>query len=148
MNEPILYLIMRNDIPSLNPGKLAAQAAHCANAAVAAARRSRSSSLKKLLRDWERQSKQDFGTTIVLGAPRQYIEMMQPACQVFDDTYPCEIPREVAETILLGNPYSDDGIWSVHVTPRRSLFLRRELVGAFAFATTMPECLKNLELYP
>lgn len=29
--EPILYIIMRSDIPDMNPGKLAAQAAHVAS---------------------------------------------------------------------------------------------------------------------
>ena len=35
-NEPNLYIVMRNDLPSLNPGKLAAQAAHVANVAARA----------------------------------------------------------------------------------------------------------------
>lgn len=80
---PVLYLIMRNDLPSLNPGKLAAQAAHCANACVAVARKKQPA----LLRQWERESRQAFGTTIVLGAGRRIIEAMPN--RVWDDTYPC-----------------------------------------------------------
>lgn len=62
-----LYIVMRNDLPSLNPGKLAAQAAHVANVAVKRGDR-------KIVRRWERQTTQSFGTTIVLGAPLAFIE--------------------------------------------------------------------------
>lgn len=78
---PILYLVMRNDLPSLNPGKLAAQAAHCANACVAKMKNT------ALLLQWQRQSKQSFGTTIVLGAGRRFIDNLPN--RVWDDTYPC-----------------------------------------------------------
>ena len=30
-NKPYLYILMRTDLPSLNPGKAMAQAAHAAN---------------------------------------------------------------------------------------------------------------------
>jgi hypothetical protein len=80
---PVLYLIMRDDLPSLNPGKLAAQAAHCANACVAKMRKADSAMLRK----WERESSQDFGTTIVLGAGRRFIASLPN--KVWDDTYPC-----------------------------------------------------------
>lgn len=78
---PILYLIMRNDLRSLNPGKLAAQAAHCANACVAKMKG------HKALREWEKESRQSFGTTIVLGAGRRFIRGLPN--KVWDDTYPC-----------------------------------------------------------
>lgn len=89
---PVLYLIMRNDLPSLNPGKLAAQAAHCANACVARMRG------HKALRAWERQSRQSFGTTIVLGAGRRFISDLPN--KVWDDTYPCADGR--LRPILVG----------------------------------------------
>lgn len=79
----VLYLIMRNDLPSLNPGKLAAQAAHCANACVAKMENTNPS----LLLQWQGQSKQTFGTTIVLGAGRRFITKLPN--RVWDDTYPC-----------------------------------------------------------
>lgn len=81
MMQPVLYLVMRNDLPSLNPGKLAAQAAHCANACVARMRG------HKALLVWERQSRQSFGTTIVLGAGLRFIAGLPN--KVWDDTYPC-----------------------------------------------------------
>lgn len=80
---PILYLIMRNDLPSLNPGKLAAQAAHCANACVALMENKNPA----LLLAWQGQSKQSFGTTIVLGAGLRFIAKLPN--RVWDDTYPC-----------------------------------------------------------
>lgn len=78
----VLYLIMRNDLPSLNPGKLAAQAAHCANACVAKMKKTNPA----MLRRWERQA-DTFGTTIVLGAGRRFITNLPN--RVWDETYPC-----------------------------------------------------------
>lgn len=149
----VLYLIMRNDLPSLNPGKLAAQAAHCANAAVAAARRSKSRALRGLLKEWERQSKQDFGTTIVLAAPRFFIEHDMPSSShVYDDTYPCEIAPEIGAYLQLHAHKYSQPQWAVDARPHddgfRWMFLRRELVGAFEFAANKPEKLRMLELYP
>lgn len=141
-----LYLVMRNDIPSMNPGKLAAQAAHVANAAVAAARRSKSSKTRKLLKDWEAQTTQDFGTTITLGADFCFIyDNMPKTAHVYDPTYPCEIPVEVADFFDL---IDSEGKWSVGVHNGRGTLLRRELVGAFMLTAEKPDILKDLELYP
>lgn len=90
--KPILYLVMRNDLPSLNPGKLAAQAAHCANACVAAMKGS------AILREWQRETPQSFGTTIVLGAGRTFIEGLPH--RVWDTTYPCADGR--VRNVLVG----------------------------------------------
>lgn len=78
----VLYLVMRRDLPSLNPGKLAAQAAHCANACVAKMKKAN----PQLLRAWEQEAG-TFGTTIVLGAGRRFIAKLPN--RVWDDTYPC-----------------------------------------------------------
>ncbi len=143
--SPVLYLVMRNDIESLNPGKLAAQAAHCANAAVAAARRSKNRNVRAALKQWEKESKQDFGTTIVLAAPVEFFDAMQDKrCHVYDDTYPAVIPRDVAE--LLDGEGSQR--WSIHIGSRRCAILRRELVGCYALADEFPEQFNGLELYP
>jgi len=59
---PILYILMRSDLDSLNPGKGMAQACHAANMAVA------TGDLKgsKLVEEWESQTNDKFGTTITL----------------------------------------------------------------------------------
>lgn len=63
----ILYIIMRTDLDSLNPGKAMAQANHAFGALKAAIR---SDSGRRRPRDyinWQETTAQDFGTVIVLG---------------------------------------------------------------------------------
>jgi peptidyl-tRNA hydrolase len=61
--EYCLYILMRNDMASMNPGKAAAQAAHAANQFVKAAQTRN----VHALREWEKQAG-TFGTTITLSA--------------------------------------------------------------------------------
>lgn len=61
MSENRLYIIMRNDMASLNPGKACAQAAHAANQFVS------SYGKRSAVRNWQNEAK-GFGTTIVLAA--------------------------------------------------------------------------------
>ncbi len=78
MVDPRLYIIMRTDLASMNPGKGMAQAAHAANAFTAAAdariRRERKesetvSSWASAYHKWFTSTGQFFGTTITLAAP-------------------------------------------------------------------------------
>lgn len=59
-----LYILMRTDMASMNPGKAAAQAAHAANQFVKHARSRNNGGLH----EWERQTGDGFGTTITLAA--------------------------------------------------------------------------------
>ncbi len=63
--EQVLYIIMRTDMNSLNPGKAMAQASH-AYGALKHRIRSNLVKQKDYLR-WMDQTPQEFGTTIVLG---------------------------------------------------------------------------------
>lgn len=157
--DPILYLVMRNDLPSLNPGKLAAQSAHCANAFVGDVA-ARSGGARKLYMDWARQTKQCFGTTIVLAADGEAIPNLVKlakkegivAGEVFDPTYPCEVPREIAEVMMnQAVDLSDREIYFC-IASGRGLMTRRELVGAYLFGDkNMRELrlmLASLSLYP
>lgn len=84
-----LYIIMRTDMDSMNPGKGMAQAAHAANAAVFEIKESFQeywgdsnyaadtadgnteedmNELRDTFAAWETSTRQGFGTTIVLGA--------------------------------------------------------------------------------
>jgi hypothetical protein len=136
-NEPNLYIVMRNDLPSLNPGKLAAQAAHVANVAVKRGERG-------VVRRWERQTTQGFGTTIVLGAPLYFIETKMRDTAVWDPTYPCEIPYEVG-THLAANGQRRR-VYLNH-DRKRAFYLRREVVGAWCIGDR-PQIFDELELYP
>ena len=64
-----LYIIMRNDLQSLNPGKGMAQAAHAGNAFVhdIEKRVPKTSPVMRAYQQWSKETHQGFGTTIVLG---------------------------------------------------------------------------------
>lgn len=103
--NPILYVLMRDDLNSLNSGKAMAQAVHAGNALEthfeimtqnAAMTASAASDLSAAFYEWKRQTSQGFGTTIVLGGPmtriKVDIEWLQKfgflASIVHDPTYP------------------------------------------------------------
>ncbi len=90
VEEFYLYILMRNDMDSLNPGKAVAQGAHAANQFV-----------KQRYQLWNKEYKKwagdrGYGTTIVLSASQQQIIeciMANPGddyCKgiVTDETYP------------------------------------------------------------
>jgi peptidyl-tRNA hydrolase len=77
MTLPVLYILARNDLASMNPGKLAAQASHASNAFVFAyheyVRNSSAnqvdeytSKLNKAFNQWQNSTSQGFGTVLVL----------------------------------------------------------------------------------
>ena len=93
MTEPTLYILMRSDMLSLNPGKAMAQAAHAANQFASVARTIKEDGFQ----DWENQTDAAFGTTIVLDAGGEEelftaVEAAQDAGYladiVLDPTYP------------------------------------------------------------
>jgi peptidyl-tRNA hydrolase len=57
---PMLYILMRTDLDSLNPGKAIAQGAHAANQFVSECGNDPD------VQKWTRETSQGFGTTIVL----------------------------------------------------------------------------------
>jgi hypothetical protein len=80
MNET-LYILMRDDMQSLNPGKAMAQACHAANAFMHSVNGGFVSSGFSLdtdtvssARTWSRQTSQGFGTTITLAGKIADIE--------------------------------------------------------------------------
>ena len=96
LKNPIFIIIMRNDIGSLNAGKACAQASHAANAMVDTVSKS-DPVFREALGRWQRETKQGFGTCIVLEGSWQEIydfvatkTYNQPyICQsIVDPTYP------------------------------------------------------------
>jgi len=61
-----LYILMRSDMESLNPGKAVAQGTHAANQMVYEARKKDDQALNELLAEWEGETGKGFGTCIVL----------------------------------------------------------------------------------
>lgn len=83
--NPVLYILMRTDTASLNPGKAMAQAVHAGNALETHCGREIQVGLLEgdpsveALGDayytWKNQTSQGFGTTIVLGGSMSLISM-------------------------------------------------------------------------
>jgi peptidyl-tRNA hydrolase len=72
LSLPVLYIIMRNDLASMNPGKAMAQASHASNAFVKDASVITDSGWKnfstKSFENWKCSTNQGFGTVLVLAA--------------------------------------------------------------------------------
>jgi len=64
--HPVLYILMRSDLDSLNPGKAMAQASHASNAMVHKASQSKNKHVQKMLKKWQTETTQGFGTCLVL----------------------------------------------------------------------------------
>ena len=95
LNNPVFYILMRDDLASMNPGKAMAQASH----AYGALRKAIKSKLN-IQRDfinWMNTTEQDFGTTVVLAGKGSTIDMVVKKAKkdilmcadwVHDPTYP------------------------------------------------------------
>lgn len=67
-NDFVLYILMRTDLDSMNPGKAIAQGTHAANAFIEEhLRDSGKLEIEASIRDWRKQTTQGFGTVITLG---------------------------------------------------------------------------------
>jgi peptidyl-tRNA hydrolase len=116
---PLLYIIMRNDLASMNSGKAIAQGSHAANAFVhqfhrwsqeqnSQGKSEQLESLTKAFYDWENSTQQGFGTVLVLEGKMQNIEHTVNLFKaenyisslVFDPTYPI-VDGEVVHHIPL-----------------------------------------------
>ena len=90
-----LFILMRNDMLSLNPGKAVAQGAHAANQFVKLSKPS--DPYYKEFKKW--QGSLGYGTTIVLSANEKQIEEIMnrgfdnPMGVVVDETYPLKDGR-------------------------------------------------------
>jgi peptidyl-tRNA hydrolase len=109
MSEPTLYILMRTDLESMNPGKGMAQAAHAANQFVS------NYADTQPVATWECEA-DGFGTTIVLdgGSERKITDtvdncidqgfiadiVIDPTYPVIDPTYPV-IDGEVVHQLRL-----------------------------------------------
>lgn len=96
-SNPYLYILMRTDLASMNPGKAVAQGSHAANAFIhEASIMPENSNLSSLIREWSRQTHQGFGTCITLGVNAEQMYEVTVAAQaegfhaniVHDPTYP------------------------------------------------------------
>lgn len=128
-NEYILYILMRNDLPSMNAGKAMAQASHASNAFV------KKHSHTKAAKEWADETTQGFGTVIVLSANKKQLDSAvhnsETSDVVVDPTYPYIVNSEIAELIDKENHTVDpiaksDGTVVLH---------RKEITCGYVFGT-------------
>lgn len=151
-----LYIIIRNDLQSLTPGKAMAQAAHAANEFI-----HYYGQLEAVHEDWcgnnpWMECERPFGTTIVLTADIDNLDNVMniaeakkiPHGEVYDPTYPFMTTREIAmlipaETFTAPTDFKEDG---------RVVCYRNELTCGYVFvaegSTEQMDTVGALELYP
>jgi peptidyl-tRNA hydrolase len=130
---PVLYILMRNDLASLNPGKAMAQASHASNAFVRkfheymqrlnATADQKAVDLNTAFYEWENSTVQGFGTVLVLEGNMNDIDstvyMFQKlgyvADLIHDPTYPIVdgsvvhyIPINTCAYVFVQNKEDDD----------------------------------------
>jgi peptidyl-tRNA hydrolase len=101
MTNSVLFILMRNDMDSMNSGKACAQSAHAANAV-------KHHFLTQIKDDvlieefsfWETQTSQGFGTTIVLGVNEKE---MKDTISILKDSYVSGIVHDPTYPIKDGN---------------------------------------------
>lgn len=148
MKDYRLYILMRNDLPSMGSGRAAAQASHAANAFI-----HEWGNDKKIRRgdvvEWQGQTKQGFGTAIVLSANKAQIDKILrsrviPQGWVIDPDYVVSVSVELA-------PFIKGVFKEVSETdPSRLLIHRSEKTCAYVFGTKeqLEPLLGELPLYP
>lgn len=164
--DPYLYILLRNDLPSLTPGKAVAQGAHAANQFVAFMRKLKADApesvppLIEAFAEWEK-SANGFGVTVVLGANRLQINRvvtlvehdnttLSPAAfrvcadKTFDPSYPYLVDREIAELI----DHSEEEYGPVPVGDKM-MCVRHEMTAAYVFGRKddVRSFVMDLELY-
>lgn len=131
----VLYILMRDDLASLNAGKAMAQASHASNAFVARARAYDAEYNSVPVHteqekanivgfdDWENSTTQSFGTVLVLAAKMPDIKSTVDICQklgyiadvIHDPTYPIVdgkvvhyIPLDTCGYVFVPNKETDN----------------------------------------
>ena len=88
---PVLYILMRTDMDSMNPGKAMAQASHASNAFVSNAEPGYNID-EELFNAWQGSTPQGFGTVLVLGVNEAQMRTAVEVAESFGvDKFPCDI---------------------------------------------------------
>lgn len=146
-----LYILMRRDIASMNPGKAMAQAAHAANCLTA-----EWGHLDEVKEFTNREHQ--FGTTIVLGVSKEQLAHTLKRAQmrdgtvpygpVWDETYPFHTTPEIMELI----PKSKFTAPPVFLDAERVLLFRREVTCAYVLvlngSSDQADLVGGLSLHP
>ena len=88
---PVLYILMRTDLDSMNPGKAMAQASHAGSTFVHNAEPGYNVD-EELFNAWQKETKQGFGTVLVLGVTEVQMRTAVEVAESFGvDKFPCDI---------------------------------------------------------
>ena len=111
---PVLYTLMRTDIPSMNPGKGMIQAQHAGHAFLhelpdlpKGSPKNREQVQLDLVELWKIESKQGFGTGLSIGVTEEQMRTSVEVAKILgffanvvtDDTYPYQTTAEIARLI-------------------------------------------------
>lgn len=135
--QPKLYILMRNDIPDLSPGKACAQAAHAANDFMRDMEEQKNNLYSKVYceyKNWLSEGK-SFGTTIVLDANLTQLEKLE---SWVDENFDRMTYRNITD-----NTYPITNYYGKHYTVETltcSWF--------FAYTEEQTQMVSHLKLYP
>jgi peptidyl-tRNA hydrolase len=155
-----LYILMRNDIPSMNPGKAMAQAAHAANHFMHFINYWGDESAKKywmnIVKENWMSKDYPFGTTIVLSVNYPTLkETLDKAMRMYeiysyitDPTYPFITNKEIA-TLISKDKQSQEAIYK---DDGRVIMFREEITCGYIFLSDedphKQELVGDLPLHP
>lgn len=159
--NPVLYILMRTDLPSMNPGKAMAQASHASNYFVHDLNQMKHKDgyIAQMGKAWQESTPQGFGTVLVLGCTKhQMIEAYEMASLhaasfvlagiVRDPTYPYIVDSEMAGLISS----EMDTAPRVSNADGKVVLFRNERTCAYIFGDKdtdfMRLLLDNLKLHP
>jgi peptidyl-tRNA hydrolase len=153
MSEKYLYILMRNDLGSLGPGRAAAQASHAANAFI------HKHGNTKDAKAWTASTPQGFGTAIVLSATLpQIVECRKnltgqnvPNDTIIDPDYAITFSAELLPYINaeLANDGRTTKIEQSTTDPKKYILHRQEITCAYIFGNKdeLAPILGELPLY-
>lgn len=150
---PVLYILMRTDLPSMNAGKAMAQASHASNAFVKMSEGDLVEPRATLAKTWQQETSQGFGTVLVLAATGEQIEKavseararLFSAARITDPTYPYRVTGEIAKLLHPTEAASFEG-------GKEYTLVRSEMTCAFIFGEkadpVLQEIVGHLKLHP
>ena len=133
---PVLYILMRTDMDSMNPGKAMAQASHASNAFVSNAEPGYNVD-EELFNAWQESTTQGFGTVLVLGVNEAQMRTAVQIAESFGvDKFPCDIIHDPTYPLQDG-----DTTHFIPVDTCGYIFGDKENI-------TLQAILQNFELHP
>lgn len=126
-----VYVLVRNDLPSMNPGKAMAQVHHAGVQMMVFGQRWESKLVKEYIDNGVEQGAKDFNTTLVLSATLQQIKnavgiaekIVGVPCGIVEDpSYPFFVEQELAQFVE-----KDTNVTRVGPAGNKELFVRPEV---------------------